>query len=194
MIASTQTNHPIADDRLAANTEGVVERACSVLREGGLRVTEPRKAILRTLAQRMKPASIEQIHADLAQSSCDLVTVYRCLAAFQELGLVRRSYFENGTSLYQLQIEGNTAYHVISRDGEVIDEIDRELVRELAKAVSRVEEQLKTRGYTGVSHLVEFFANPPRNLPTGPAAPVAASLNRPNPASSVGSTATTTRA
>jgi Fur family ferric uptake transcriptional regulator len=162
MIASTQTNHPIADAKDSAKIGELVDQACTRLRQGGLRITEPRKAILRALARREQPASIEQLHADLADTSCDLVTVYRCLAAFQELGFVRRSYFENGTSLYQLQLDGGAAYHVVTRDGGVIEQIDAALAAELKLAVNKVEEQLKARGYTGVSHLVEFFANAPR--------------------------------
>jgi Fur family ferric uptake transcriptional regulator len=168
MIASTQTNHPIADAKDAAKVGELVDRACVRLREGGLRITEPRKAILRALARRVQPATIEQLHADLADASCDLVTVYRCLAAFQELSLVRRSYFENGTSLYQLQLDGGPVYHVVTRDGGVIEQIDASLAAELNVAVGKVEAQLKTRGYTGVSHLVEFFANAPRGAQAAP--------------------------
>ncbi|MEI6862119.1 MAG: transcriptional repressor, partial [Verrucomicrobiota bacterium] len=111
MIASTQTNHPIADSKGVGKTGAPVELACARLRTAGLRITQPRIAILQALASRAKPASIEQLHEDLAHTSCDLVTVYRCLAAFQELGLVRRCYFENGTSLYQLSLQGEPTYH-----------------------------------------------------------------------------------
>lgn len=162
MITSTQTNHPIAEAKDSAKIGEMVERACTRLRQSGLRITEPRKAILRALARRSQPASIEQLHADLADASCDLVTVYRCLAAFQDLGLVRRSYFESGTSLYQLQLDGGPVYHVVTRDGGVIEQIDAALAAELNITVAKIEEQLKARGYTGVTHLVEFFANAPR--------------------------------
>jgi Fur family ferric uptake transcriptional regulator len=139
-----------------------VEQACVRLREAGLRITQPRVAILQALAKRFQPASIDQLHEDLASASCDLVTVYRCLAAFQELGLVRRCYFENGTSLYQLQREGDPIYHVVTRDGNVVEQIGPELAAELREAVTKIEDKLKAQGYTGVSHLVEFFANAPR--------------------------------
>ena len=168
MIASTQTTHPIADAKDATKIGELVDRACVRLREGGLRITEPRKSILRALARRVLPATIEQLHADLADASCDLVTVYRCLAAFQELGLVRRSYFETGTSLYQLQLDGGPVYHVFTRDGGLIVQIEAPLAAELNAAVGKVEAQLKERGYTGVSHLVEFFANAPRGVSAAP--------------------------
>ncbi len=162
MIASTQTNHPIAESKGAVKTGDPVERACARLRTAGLRITQPRIAILQALANRAKPASIEQLHEDLAHTSCDLVTVYRCLAAFQELGLVRRCYFENGTSLYQLSLEGEPVYHVVTREGNVAEQIDPKLAAEINLVATKVEAGLKAQGYTGVSHLVEFFANAPR--------------------------------
>ncbi len=163
MIASTQTTHPIAETSItAAKTGGLVERACARLREAGLRITQPRICILQALTKRGKPASIEQLHEDLANVSCDLVTVYRCLAAFQELGLVRRCYFENGTSLYQLSLEGDPVYHVVTREGNVAEQIEPALAAEITAVMAKVESKLKTQGYSGVSHLVEFFANAPR--------------------------------
>ncbi len=162
MIASTQTNHPIAEAKGADKVGVPVERACARLREAGLRITRPRIAILNALAKRGKPASIEQLHEDLANVSCDLVTVYRCLAAFQELGIVRRCYFENGTSLYRLHLEGETVYHVVTREGNVVEQIEPALAAEINTVVTKAEARLKAQGYTNVSHLVEFFANSPR--------------------------------
>jgi Fur family ferric uptake transcriptional regulator len=57
-----------------------LDLACARLKAAGLRITQPRIAILDALIKRSLPASIEQIHGDLAGSACDLVTVYRCLA------------------------------------------------------------------------------------------------------------------
>lgn len=170
MIASTQTNHPIAGSKSAAKPGDQIDRACQRLRAAGLRITQPRIAILTALLNRGKPASIEQLHEDLANVACDLVTVYRCLAAFQELGIVRRCYFENGTSLYQLHLEGEPVYHVVTREGNVVEQIEPGLAAEIKSVVSRVEASLKAQGYTGVSHLVEFFASAPRAALTTSAA------------------------
>jgi Fur family ferric uptake transcriptional regulator len=178
MIASTQTNHPIADTKSAAKPAGTpVEQACDRLRLAGLRITQPRISILKALASRAKPASIEQIHEDLAHTSCDLVTVYRCLAAFQELGLVRRCYFENGTSLYQLSLESAPVYYVVTREGNVAEQIDPVLAAEISAVTAKIEARLKAQGYTAISHLVEFFADAPRIPP--PAAQLRASASMP---------------
>jgi Fur family ferric uptake transcriptional regulator len=105
--------------------------------------------------------SIEQIHGELRTRSCDLVTVYRCLAAFEEIGLVRRSFFHNGTSLYQLSDHKEAAYHIVTKETHEVRALDAAISARLASAIKEVEEQLKIEGYTDVSHLLEFFARPP---------------------------------
>ena len=163
MIASTQTNHPLASVTGATKTQPSIDVACARLKAAGLRITQPRVAILEALLKRTAPASIEQIHSDLANAACDLVTVYRCLAAFQEVGLVRLCYFHNGTSLYQIALDGDAApYHIVSKDSNEVQELDAESSAELRAVLKRIEDTLKARGYTDVSHLVEFFAQKPK--------------------------------
>ena len=161
MIASTQTNHPLSASARADETQGRLGAACSRLRESGLRITQPRIAIITALIARAHPVSIEQIHADLDNKSCDLVTVYRCLAAFEEIGLVRRSFFHNGTSLYQINDGQSPSYHVVSKETQEIRELDAATSARLASAIKQVEEQLKSEGYENVSHVLEFFAKSP---------------------------------
>lgn len=163
MIASTQTNHPLASVKTGAKPQAAIDVACARLKSAGLRITQPRVAILEALIKRSSPASIEQIHTDLADSACDLVTVYRCLAAFQEVGLVRLCYFHNGTSLYQIALDGEAApYHIVSKDSSEVEELDPQNSTELRTLIQRIEETLRARGYTDVSHLVEFFAQKPK--------------------------------
>jgi Fur family transcriptional regulator, ferric uptake regulator len=163
MIASTQTNHPLASVKAGTKPQAAIDVACARLKSAGLRITQPRVAILEALIKRSAPASIEQIHGDLADAACDLVTVYRCLAAFQEVGLVRLCYFHNGTSLYQIALDGEAApYHIVSKDSNDVEELDAESSAELRAVIKRIEETLKARGYTDVSHLVEFFAQKPK--------------------------------
>lgn len=162
MIASTQTNHPLASVKQAgAKPQVAIDVACSRLKAAGLRITQPRVAILEALIKRNQPASIEQIHGDLSNSACDLVTVYRCLAAFQEVGLVRLCYFHNGTSLYQINLENESPYHVVSKETNEVEQLDQESSAELRAVLSRIQETLKARGYTEVSHMVQFFAQKP---------------------------------
>ncbi|WP_084442718.1 transcriptional repressor [Termitidicoccus mucosus] len=158
MIASTQTNHPIASLSSDRNPQTPIDFACSRLKASGLRITQPRIAILSSLIQRSMPASIEQIHGDLPPDTCDLVTVYRCLAVFQEIGLVRLSYFHNGTSAYQITLNNEEPpYHVICKDTGKIEELDAANAAELRAVLGRIEESLRARGHESVSHIAEFF-------------------------------------
>ncbi|GIK99802.1 MAG: hypothetical protein BroJett029_40110 [Alphaproteobacteria bacterium] len=161
MIASTQTNHPLVpgqDAHLAGNT---LEAACDRLRAAGMRITQPRIAILTAIIDRGRPTSIEQIHGELAPGSCDLVTVYRCLAAFERIGLVRRSFFHNGTSLYELNTGDAHRYHVVCKATNGLAPIAPELTAELRESIRRIEDSLRQAGYENVSHVVEFFGVAP---------------------------------
>lgn len=161
MISTIQTNHPLTNfSAPAAQPKGsALEQACARLKAAGLRITQPRIAILNALINRSEPATIEQIHLDLKDSACDLVTVYRCLAAFEELGLVRRAFFHNGTSLYQIKFNDDPVYHVVSKDGKVLESLPAELASELSAVISKIEADLKARGYTDVSNMAAFFAS-----------------------------------
>lgn len=162
MISSTQTNHPLQSGVVTSNdAPSRLEVACARLREAGLRITQPRIAIIKTLIANSQPISIEQIHAELKIRSCDLVTVYRCLGAFEDIGLVRRSFFHNGTSLYHLADRKDTVYHIVSKDTQEIRDLDAATSAELSAAIKKVEEQLKADGYENVTHVLEFFAKTP---------------------------------
>ncbi len=162
MIATTQTNSPLADSKSSADkAQSPLNVACARLKAAGLRITQPRIAILAALVKRGQPTTIEQIHADLESGSCDLVTVYRCLSAFEDIGLVRRSFFHNGTSLYAMSLGEAHPYHVICKDTNRVQEIDPETTAELRRNVVQIEELLKSRGYNNVTHVVEFFGLAP---------------------------------
>ncbi|QYM78410.1 transcriptional repressor [Horticoccus luteus] len=173
MIASTQTNHPLAGVSAGAEVQARVKEACAQLKIAGLRITQPRVAILTALAARRHPASIDQLHRDLSNTSCDLVTVYRCLAAFEDIGLVRRSFFHNGTSLYEISLNKHSSrYHVVCKSTRTVEEIDPSTTAALEQAVQKIEELLRERGYKGVTHVVEFFGIAPAPNRLAAAAPL----------------------
>jgi Fur family transcriptional regulator, ferric uptake regulator len=162
MIASTQTNHPLSGNGKTNNkSASSIELAMAKLRASGLRVTQPRIAILAALANRMQPTSIEQLHADVGVDNCDLVTVYRCMAAFEQIGVVRRTFFHNGTALYEINLGRPTRYHVVCKETNQVDELDPEISDELHRAVELVQEKLRARGYAELGHIVEFFGVAP---------------------------------
>jgi Fur family ferric uptake transcriptional regulator len=170
MIASTQTNHPLAGGKAGSKSQTPIEFATAKLKAAGLRITQPRLAILAELAKRAQPASIEKLHDDLGTSTCDLVTVYRCMAAFEEIGLVRRAFFHNGTALYEINLGQPTRYHVVCKATDRVEELDAETSAELNRTLRQIEEKLRARGYADLGHIVEFFGVAPTGGRVGQAA------------------------
>jgi len=140
-----------------------IELATSKLKSAGLRITQPRIAILSVLSKRDQPTSIEQLHADVGPENCDLVTVYRCMAAFEEIGLVRRAFFHNGTTLYEINLGQPTRYHVVCKSTNRVDELDATTAEELRRTIEAVQGKLRERGYGDVGHIVEFFGVSPQS-------------------------------
>ena len=172
MIASTQTNSPLAGrGQSTPRPASQIELAPARLKSAGLRVTQPRLAILAALGLHKNPTSIEQIHADVGMATCDLVTVYRCMAAFEKIGLVSRAYFHNGTALFRLTFGQPERYHVVCKETNRVSELDPETSGELRRAIEAVQDKLRAGGYTAVGHLVEFFGVAPASATTRSAAP-----------------------
>lgn len=150
MIAATQSNHPLASASGKRSSDESLTEACSRIRSAGMRVTKPRIALVEGLLQQTGPVSIERIHHVVGENSCDLVTIYRCLAAFENLGLVRRSYLHNGTCLYEQTLTSTRQYHIICKACGKTDHVDYTMPAD-------TEQNLKDRGYAQLSHVVEFF-------------------------------------
>jgi Fur family ferric uptake transcriptional regulator len=168
MIAATQTTYPQSGTQNNKTTRAPsdVELATAKLKSSGLRITQPRLAILAALSKRAQPTSIEQLHIDVGPDNCDLVTVYRCMAAFEEIGLVRRAFFHNGTALYEMNLGQPARYHVVCKSTNRVDEIDAATADELRRTIEAVQETLRARGYGEVGHIVEFFAVAPQTART----------------------------
>ena len=114
------------------------------------------------LNKRSQPSSIEDLHESLGSQGCDLVTVYRCMAAFEEIGLVRRAFFHNGTALYEINLGQPTRYHVVCKATNRVEELDAETSAELNETLQRIESKLRARGYADLAHIVEFFGVAPQ--------------------------------
>ncbi|MBI2813310.1 MAG: transcriptional repressor [Opitutae bacterium] len=171
MISATQSNHPLAGHSSPEATEAAVTEARRRIRAGGLRITRPRLALIASLHRHEGPVSIERIHLDVGAEACDLVTVYRSLAAFEGIGLVRRSYLHNGTCLYELTLNAQQRYHIVCKTCGATERVDY-------VPIEGPERLLAARGYTQVSHVVEFFGVCPQCQTAAAARRVAPALPR----------------
>lgn len=158
MIASTQTQVPfvIAAQDVPTDRDAVVAK----LRAFGLRVTGPRVALMRALAAAGKPCTIDQLFSQTGDQTCDLVTIYRTMAAFEKAGMVYRNGFSSrGAVMFCLDDGGVRRYPVIRKGSTITEELDDESSRELRATIERIKTRLKARGYGELDHIVEFIAS-----------------------------------
>ncbi len=156
MTASTS---PLVGDSHAGSLDR--EILAARLKSSGLRVTAPRIALLDALVRTSQPTTIDQLFTKAGNSTCDLVTIYRSMAAFERAGVVYRSGFsERGAVLYSTAAGGIRRYPVLRRGSSVIDELDSESSAELQVAIDKIKQRLQARGYQSLQHIVEFFAVP----------------------------------
>ena len=169
MIAATQSNHPLASSGKQGGEVSLLNEARTRIHSAGMRITKPRVAIIESLLRHEGPISIERIHQEMGTDVCDLVTVYRCLSAFESLDMVRRSYLHNGTCLYEVTLSKQPHYHIICKECGKTERVDY-------FPVETIQRVLENRGYTQISHVVEFFGVCPACQRVAPARSVAPAI------------------
>lgn len=132
-----------------------VLRALEQMRRSRLRVTEARRAMLRTLSLAKVPLSAHDIHRKVGADRADRVTVYRSLQAFESAGIVQRHPLDKDRSLYALTAVGHHHHHLVCRSCGAIErlgECDADAIESAARA----------RGYTQLAHVLEIHGLCPR--------------------------------
>ncbi len=124
--------------------------AMQFLRESPLRVTSPRISILRLLSREHGPFTAEQTHEHVKEYGCDLVTVYRTLTTFEELGLVRRCDFGDGAYRYEINDPDHHHHHLVCRKCRKVETME-------ICVITPLEELASEKGYTNLTHSLEVF-------------------------------------
>lgn len=126
------------------------DSAISSLKKESLRITEPRKALLKELIESDKPLSAEEVHALLGTANYDLVTIYRNLEAFEKAGVATRIPTESGKSLFELNAEEHHHHHIICRKCHKAEKLDTCELEKLEKLATNL-------GFTEVTHVLELY-------------------------------------
>ena len=84
-----------------------------LLRRAKLKATDVRLALLARLREEHGPFTLEELHRKIGRASCDLVTMYRTLAVFQQARLVRRCDFGDGPIRYEFFDAHEHHHHVV---------------------------------------------------------------------------------
>lgn len=117
----------------------------------GLKMTGPRKTILKVLAEAEDHPSVEAVYerARALDPSISIATVYRTLNMLDELELVTRHEFNESFSRYETNMEHH--HHLIDMEtGEVIEFQNEEL--EVLK-----EKIARELGFDLIDHRLELY-------------------------------------
>tara|TARA_B100000749_G_scaffold280887_2_gene279976 strand:- start:37410 stop:37856 length:447 start_codon:yes stop_codon:yes gene_type:complete len=121
------------------------------LRSNGGRITEQRKSIIEAIIKYPGPFSADELLSSIRKEQIDLVTIYRSLAKFTQLNLLRSVDLSDGTMRYEfLPEQEHHHHHIICKNCKSIEPIN-------LCSVKKHEKQIAKMGYSNVSHKLEFF-------------------------------------
>ena len=125
------------------------------LKSTGLKATLPRLKIMEIFQKgELRHMTAEDVFRVLLEERSDigLATVYRVLMQFEQAGLLTRSNFESGKSVFELN-EGQHHDHLVCLDcGRVEEFFDPEIEK-------RQQMVAKTRGFQLQEHALSLYAN-----------------------------------
>jgi Fur family ferric uptake transcriptional regulator len=140
------------------------------LKSSGLKATLPRLKILEVFqTSDVRHLTAEDVYKHLLAEGSDigLATVYRVLMQFEQAGILTRSHFESGKSVFELN-EGKHHDHLVCLDcGRVEEFYDPEIE-------ARQREIAHARGFELQEHALSLYAGctkvdcphrPPRRQP-----------------------------
>lgn len=127
------------------------ERIIELLRSKGLKASRARLGILKALAQSHCPSTVEEIFQKLPSGLCDLATLYRSLASFEEKSILKKIALGDGQSRYEWAEEKNHHHHIVCRICKKIKPIS-------FCGLKSLEKQIQKLGYSNIHHSLEFFA------------------------------------
>ena len=123
------------------------------LKSMGLKATLPRLKILEIFQHgKQRHMSAEDVYRELLaeHQEIGLATVYRVLTQFEQAGLLKRSNFESGKAVYELE-EGQHHDHLVCLQcGWVEEFFDPEIER-------RQQKIAKDRGFTLQEHALALY-------------------------------------
>jgi Fur family ferric uptake transcriptional regulator len=121
-----------------------------ILNSHSQRITAPRLEILSILKSSKNPLTISEIHSQITNSKTDLATVYRTLNLFADLKIVSQIDFKDDFMRYELIFDRHHHHHIVCRTCGKVENVEACILGEL-------EKMLAQKGYTDLTHSLEFF-------------------------------------
>ena len=125
-----------------------LEQRCA---NAGLKMTGPRKVILKVLVESADHPSVETVYerAKALDNSISIATVYRTLNMLDELDLVTRHEFNEAFSRYETNLEHH--HHLIDLETGKVIEFQNEELEKLKEKIAR------DLGFELVDHRLELY-------------------------------------
>jgi len=124
------------------------------LKSSGLKATLPRIKILEVFQKTtVRHMTAEDVYKALLSEDADigLATVYRVLMQFEQAGLLKRSHFESGKSVFELN-EGQHHDHLVCLTCGRVEEFYDAQIEQRQRAVAQ------TRGFELNDHALSLYA------------------------------------
>jgi Fur family ferric uptake transcriptional regulator len=124
------------------------------LKSSGLKATLPRIKILEVFQKaEQRHMTAEDVFKALLQENSDigLATVYRVLMQFEQAGLLTRSHFESGKSVFELN-EGQHHDHLVCLTCGRVEEFYDPEIEKRQRAIAQ------TRGFELHDHALSLYA------------------------------------
>lgn len=127
------------------------------LREHQFKITSPRLAVLKFLSSQTKPVSIKEVYNLVKTDGCDLATVYRLFNLLEELKLIQRVDFGDGSARFEVVLqESDHHHHIVCIKCSTIMKIQECVVKDLHAVIENQS------GFKSVTHRLEFFGICPK--------------------------------
>ena len=129
-----------------------IEEACISL---GLRMTDQRRVIARTIADAQDHPDVEELHRRAAAvvDRISISTVYRTVKLFEDAGIIERHDFRDGRSRYEPVPDEHHDHLIDLRSGRVVEFRSEE--------IEHLQEEIARRlGYRLVGHRLELYGIP----------------------------------
>ena len=122
--------------------------------EKGVRLTEQRKLIAKTMSNSSDHPDVDELHQRVSKldSRISIATVYRTVKLFEEAGIVEKHDFKGSKARYEQAKEEHHDHLIDVSSGEIIEFVNDDI----EKLQKQVAEKL---GYKLVDHRLELYVS-----------------------------------
>lgn len=123
-----------------------------LLRQGGVRVTRQREALLKVLTEADDHPDAAELHrrAQVLDETVSLATVYRTLSVLEREGVVQRLSFETGGARFEVADAAHHDHIVDVESGDII-EFRSDKIEQLQREIAAL------MGYEILHHRLELY-------------------------------------